>query len=87
VSEATDFPIMAPPPGCPERVPWAFVAPHEGQALANHEQDLTQLARRGGLDTTELLAVLEDRPWHPVGRLDAAARVVELLAAWRRARA
>ncbi len=47
--------------GCPRRVPWAFVAPHERRAERNHRQSLERLNHRGGLDPCELLAVLEDR--------------------------
>jgi len=41
-------------------VPWAFLAPHEAQAIKNHDQDLATLARRGGLGVKEMLAVVED---------------------------
>ena len=44
--------------GCPRTVPWSFVAPHEGQALANHAQSLERLAQRGGLTPSELVAVV-----------------------------
>lgn len=53
------FPIMGRRP-----IPMGMIAPHEAQALDNHDgQDLVRLAERGGLDPTEALAVLEDRPW------------------------
>jgi hypothetical protein len=39
-------------------VPWSFVAPHEAWAKRNHGQDLDTLARRGGLDPIELLAIV-----------------------------
>ena len=42
-------------------IPWTVIAPHEGQALINHGQDLETLNRRGGLGWTEMLAVLTDR--------------------------
>lgn len=44
-------------------IPWAVIASHEAQALANHDQTLERLAQRGGLDPTEAVAVLQDRPW------------------------
>ena len=44
--------------GCPRSVPWAFVAPHEAQARANHDQTLERLAERGGLSPSELVAVV-----------------------------
>ena len=49
--------------GCPRDVPWDLVAPHERQALRNHDQTLERLAERGGLSPAELLAVLEDLAW------------------------
>jgi len=48
---------------CPRAVPWALLAPHEPQALRNHDQDLETLACCGGLSPQEMIAVLEDRPW------------------------
>lgn len=44
--------------GCPRSAPWSFVAPHEAQAQANHEQTLERLAQRGGLGPSELVAVV-----------------------------
>ena len=49
------FPIMDAPD-----IPWLVIAPHEGQALANHGQTLEKLARRGGLSASEALAVITD---------------------------
>lgn len=61
---------------CPLRVPWAFLEPHEAQARANHDQSLSTLAERGGLDPTEMIAVLEHRPWRRMS-LDAAIPLLE----------
>jgi hypothetical protein len=60
MSYPRDFPIMDPNG---EPIPWALLAQHEDQAVANHGQSLAVLARRGGLSWCEALAVLEDRPW------------------------
>jgi hypothetical protein len=49
--------------GCPTHVPWEMVAPHEKQAILNHQQDLERLNSRGGLDPRELYAVLNDIGW------------------------
>lgn len=57
------FPVLDPPLGCPSRVPWSFVAPHEGQALRNHDQTLERLAQRGGLGAEELVAVVRGERW------------------------
>lgn len=59
-------------------IAWDIIAPHEAQAKANHYQSLETLARRGGLDPSELVAVLEDRPWHSMGRAAAFVRIREL---------
>ena len=48
-----------------------MLAPHEARAVANHGQSLQRLADRGGLDPTEILAVMEDRAWE-IMPLDAA---------------
>ena len=49
--------------GAPISVPWDFLAPHERQAVANHDQTLQRLAERGGLGSTEMLCVLDGLPW------------------------
>lgn len=48
---------------CPESVPWTLVAKHRQRAIRNHGQPLETLARRGGLDPFELLALITDKPW------------------------
>lgn len=67
---AATFPVLLSPTDrrthtlCPESVPWELVAPHARQAERNHGgQSLADLARRGGLDPVELLAVLDGRPY------------------------
>jgi hypothetical protein len=75
------FPIMAG--NCIARVPWAFIAPHEGQAQRNHSQTLDRLAQRGGLDPDEALRVISrrklfDGPPDP----QAEAKLMQALAAW-----
>lgn len=81
-----DFPIL----GSGYRLPWAFVAPHEGRARRNHGgQSLQRLAERGGLDWREMLAVIEDKPILGPGRPEADVQacrqaVLDALAAWRR---
>jgi hypothetical protein len=65
----------------PIQVPWDFLLPHEHRAMRNHDgQDLALLARRGGLSYSEMLAIVEDRPWREVK--DAAATIDRLVAAW-----
>lgn len=49
--------------GCPDTIPWFVIAPHEAQARENHDQNLITLARRGGLDPVEAVAILTDRSW------------------------
>lgn len=46
-----------------EYVPLEMLLPHEKRVYKNHNQSLEQLAKRGGLDWGEILAILEDRPW------------------------
>lgn len=61
----------------PRSVPWSLLAPHEKQALKNHDQNLETLAERGGLSPCEILAVVEDRSWK---RIPDAVAVLQLLA-------
>lgn len=56
--------------------PMDLIRPHEDQARRNHGQTLERLRERGGLAPSELLAILEDRPWRSV----AEVRVLERLA-------
>jgi hypothetical protein len=44
-------------------VPWAFLAPHEPQARANHGQTLERLAARGGLGVSEMLDIVRGQRW------------------------
>lgn len=46
---------------CPRDVPWSLLAPHEAQAVRNHDQTLQRLAERGGLSPAEMVAVIEGR--------------------------
>ena len=71
--DMVEFPILSPYtvlqqrqdllPSCPPWIPFAMLAPHEEQAMRNHSQTLERLASRGGLDPSEALAILDDRPW------------------------
>jgi hypothetical protein len=67
--------------GVPVAVPWSLLAPHEAQAYRNHGQTLARLAERGGLDVTEMIAVIEGKRWNERPSEKAAiARLLELLA-------
>lgn len=68
--------------GCPRSVPWSFVAPHEAQARANHDQTLERLAERGGLSPSELVAVVRGEGYRVVmsrSDEDAIPLLLELL--------
>lgn len=66
-------------------VPWAMLAPHEGQALANHHQTLEELTQRGGLGTSEMLAVMAGKRLRDFTcRADDEERLVQVVAAWMR---
>jgi len=66
--------------GCPRNVPWRLLAPHEQQALRNHDQSLEKLASRGGLGPSEMVAVIEGRGLSWVLKADEVACVTRLLA-------
>lgn len=75
------FPILGERTGDPKTyIPWAVIAPHEGQALKNHQQTLERLAQRGGLDPAEAVAVLEDRDFRLMPYDRAHLRLGELVA-------
>ena len=52
------FPIQGGP-----SVPWALVAPYEGNAKKNHDQTLDRLAERGGLSSGELWLIVYGHDW------------------------
>lgn len=77
------FPIMDSTDGRASRpvkwhVPWALLAAHEAQAFANHCQSLEALASRGGLAPCEALAVIEDRRWQRMDKVEARKRLKAL---------
>lgn len=66
-------------------IPWDMIAPHDKQAQANHGgQTIQRLYERGGLDATEALAVLEDKPfpWRTHNWAKSNAELARLVAAW-----
>ena len=81
-----DFPVLygAPrdqysgPLELPQTVSWELISKHEVQAMRNHGQTLRRLAERGGLCPSELVAVLEDRPWKSMLFEDSLRRLAEL---------
>lgn len=55
------FPILGyneTPGPCPSSIPWAEIAPYEGQAVGNHHQTLERLAERGGLSPEEVYLIM-----------------------------
>ncbi len=60
-------------------IPWMVIAPHEGQAICNHGQDLETLDRRGGLCWSEMIAVLEDRRYIKMDESIARKKVEEII--------
>lgn len=76
------FPILNPKGIAPDSVPWEFVEPHREQAYKNHHQTLEELARRGGLDPVEMLAVVTGqgwKDWTPPPYGEAVSKLLELL--------
>lgn len=70
-------------PTCPLSIPWAMIAPHERQALRNHDQTLQRLAERGGLSTCEMVAVLEDRRWKKMDVQESIDQLLGLVKEWK----
>lgn len=71
------FPIMKWSKGT--SIPWRIIAPHEPQALRNHDQTLQRLAERGGLDPSEAIAVLRGRKWSEADMVDCDARLERIV--------
>lgn len=61
MSDRTIMPIMGAT--LLSEIPWAFIAPHNEQALRNHGQSLERLAQRGGLAACEAIDIIESRRW------------------------
>lgn len=59
--------------------PWPVITPHALQVQRNHGQSLKRLAERGGLSVSEIVAVLEDRSWRPMGDVEAISRLSEII--------
>ena len=72
------FPIMKWSKGT--GIPWRIIAPHEKQAIRNHDQTLEELARRCGLDPSEAIAVLRGRSWSEADIYDCDARLENIVA-------
>lgn len=64
-------------------IPWSLIAPHEQQAEKNHSQSLRRLAERGGLSACEALAVLENRDWRAIPRVEAHAALAMRIASYQ----
>jgi hypothetical protein len=64
---------------CPRTVPWSLLAPHEERARRNHDQSLERLAERGGLDPSEIAAIVEDRKWMSLELPEAIDRLKALV--------
>lgn len=61
-------------------IPWALIAPHEAQALANLGHSLDYLAEhRDGMTAAEAVAVLEDRQYRVMPHAESNARLLELM--------
>jgi hypothetical protein len=65
---------------CPKFVRWDAL--NEEWAQINHSQSLETLARRGGLDATEIVANVERRRWTNIG-YSAAVEAIKPLAVQR----
>jgi len=81
------FPILKSKIG-PKSVPAMFVYLHEAQCERNHGQTANRLAERGGLNWSELFAVLHDKPFrsmHEQEAHDGCMSYMDSLAAQRHA--
>ncbi|KKN03889.1 hypothetical protein LCGC14_1103200 [marine sediment metagenome] len=65
-----------------QRIPRTILKEHNEQAKKNHNQTLAELESRGGLDPTEILAIIEDRKWKDIDLQEADRQLAELVAAY-----
>lgn len=80
------FPILRsgrkkPFPEAYDYIPWSIIAPHEEQAIKNHNQTLTRLADRCGLSPAEAVCVITGKPFSDVKLLtddEADKMLIEL---------
>ncbi len=56
-----------------------LIAPHEEQAQRTHGQSLFRLAERGGLSVLEMYAVLTDRPYRSIAKVDPDDAMKEIM--------
>jgi hypothetical protein len=77
------FPIMDARGSPGGAIPWSLIAPHELQAIRNHDQTLERLAQRGGLVWSEAYAVLIDSPWRDINPHRARSEVLQMVASQR----
>lgn len=59
---------------------WVF-APWAEQAEKNHGQSLERLRERGGLDSTEAVAILKGEPWRNISPREAVFQLIALVKA------
>ncbi|MFA7301886.1 MAG: hypothetical protein WC069_06270 [Candidatus Shapirobacteria bacterium] len=65
-------------------IPWAMIASHDAQAMANHcGQNLEKLQSRAGVSYCEALAILDDRKWHPMDENEAHDELKRRVDAYR----
>lgn len=70
---------------CPRAIPWDFLAPHEQQALKNHDQSLEKLASRGGLSGQEAVAIVRGQHWREglkLSETEAACILIQMIDEW-----
>jgi hypothetical protein len=58
---------------------WDMIEPHRRQAARNHGQSLERLAERGGCCPEELCAILEDREYRKMDKVEARERLADLI--------
>jgi len=74
------MPIMKPSLrsiGYPKNIPFSIL--NEEWAQKNHGQSLKTLADRGGLDTSEALAIIQRRSWHKMDEQESLNELLSLI--------
>jgi len=63
--------------GYPKNIPFSIL--NEEWAQKNHGQSLNKLASRGGLDTSEALAIIQCRSWYRMGEQESLDELLSLI--------
>lgn len=66
-----------------KQIPFDFIVQYKLQAKINHGQTIQRLAERGGLHSTEAIAIIESRKWVNMPEEIAEQQVKDAITKWK----